>query len=143
MHEKFKLYLKLEKGLSDNTVEAYLNDIADFLTWQSQTLSLSLNQLSKDHILDFCENCKKRGLNESTISRRLVTLKIYFRFLHQQGTIPKDISENLESPRLARLLPDYLSLVEIEKLLNVYDEEKVLDFWVKNAIFKFLIYPRY
>ena len=133
MLDKFKLYLKLEKGLSDNTVDAYLSDTSDFLKW-TKAAGTTVENLSKNHILDFCEACKDKGLNESTISRRLVTIKIYFRFLYQHGSISKDITENLESPRLARLLPDYLSLSEIEKILNLYDESKALDFRNKFII---------
>lgn len=134
MLSQFKLYLSLERGLSSNSINAYINDLNDFTIFQETQLKKSLKAIRKDDLLDYCEDCKSRDLNDSTISRRLVTLKIFFRFLHQEKIIAKDISEHLESARLSRILPDYLSIEEIEKLLQLYDESIPLEFRNKFII---------
>ncbi|MDD7983522.1 site-specific tyrosine recombinase XerD [Lentisphaera marina] len=134
MLSQFKLYLSLERGLSSNSIDAYINDLNDFTVFQETQLKKNLKAIRKDDLLDYCEDCKSRDLNDSTISRRLVTLKIFFRFLHQEKIIAKDISEHLESARLSRILPDYLSIEEIEKLLQLYDESIPLEFRNKFII---------
>jgi len=134
MLAQFKLYLSLERGLSQNTIDAYINDLNDFTAYQEQELNKKYPSIDKDDLLNYCEDCKNRELNDSTISRRLVTLKIFFRFLYQENVVPKDIGEHLESARLSRLLPDYLSLPEIERLLHVYDETIPLQFRNKFII---------
>ncbi|WDE98053.1 tyrosine recombinase [Lentisphaera profundi] len=134
MLSKFKLYLSLERGLSKNSVDAYLNDLKDFHLYKDSSLTREYCDISKSDLLDYFENCKERGFVDSTISRRLVSLKIFFRFLYQEKVITKDIGEHLESARLTKLLPDYLSLAEIEKLLNLYDEEINLEFRNKFII---------
>ncbi|EDM26065.1 tyrosine recombinase [Lentisphaera araneosa HTCC2155] len=134
MLAQFKLYLSLERGLSQNTIDAYINDLNDFTAYQEQKLNKEYPSINKDDLLNYCEDCKNRELNDSTISRRLVTLKIFFRFLYQEKIVPKDVGEHLESARLSRLLPDYLSLPEIERLLHIYDEAIPLQFRNKFII---------
>jgi len=75
--------------------------------------------VTRDHIMDFMESERSRGLSVNSVSRRLVAIKVFFKFLQQEGLLGKNVTEAMESPRLWRILPETLSAREVERMLSV------------------------
>src|SRR6516162_8585812 len=112
----FLTHVRVEKGLSPNTVSAYRRDLAKFDEF-SRKKKLSLESVSRDHLVDFLASLYRQKLESRTVARHLVTLRNFFRFAQIQELVPKDPSVNLESPKIRRSLPGYLRLEEVERLL--------------------------
>jgi integrase/recombinase XerD len=112
----FLTHVKVEKGLSLNTVSAYQRDLAKFNAF-AQKQKLALNGVNRDNLVDFLAGLYREKLESRTVARHLVTLRNFFRFAQVQELIITDPSLNLESPKIRRTLPGYLRLEEVERLL--------------------------
>lgn len=112
----FVTHVKVEKGLSANTISAYRRDLVKFDVF-IQKRKLSLEAISRDDLVDFLASLYRQKLDSKSVARHLVTLRNFFRFVQIQGYITEDPSINLESPKIRRSLPGYLRLEEVELLL--------------------------
>ncbi|HKN73819.1 MAG TPA: site-specific tyrosine recombinase XerD [Candidatus Acidoferrum sp.] len=112
----FLTHVKVEKGLSPNTVSAYQRDLAKFNAF-AQKSKLALAGVNRDDLVDFLAGLYREKLESRTVARHLVTLRNFFRFAQVQELISTDPSLNLESPKIRRTLPGYLRLEEVERLL--------------------------
>jgi integrase/recombinase XerD len=121
----FLAYVKVEKGLSSNTVSAYRRDLVKFDVF-AQKRKLSLEGVSRDDLVDFLAGLYRLKLESRTVARHLVTLRNFFRFAQIQELITADPSINLESPKIRRSLPGYLRLEEVERLLEQPDSTTAL-----------------
>lgn len=120
--ENFKEYLKLQRGLSENSIKAYMNDL------DKLTKSLELNGrdiVPEDVTLQDLRNAvadlAKNGMGSRTQARIISGIKSFFKYLMIEEKIEKDPTELLESPKVGRKLPDVLSLGEIERILLQID----------------------
>src|SRR6266481_1537127 len=118
----FLTHVRVEKGLSSNTVSAYRRDLVKFDEF-ARKRKLSLEAVSRDDLVDFLAGLYRQKLESKTVARELVTLRNFFRFAQIQDLIPEDPSVNLESPKIRRNLPGYLRLEEVEKLLEQPDSK--------------------
>jgi integrase/recombinase XerD len=116
----FLMHVRVEKGLSANTISAYKRDLIKFEEF-ARKRKLSLETVGRDDLVDFLAGLYRQKLESRTVARQLVTLRNFFRFAQVQGLIPEDPSINLESPKIRRHLPGYLRLEEVEKLLEQPD----------------------
>ncbi len=114
-------YMRLERGLQPNTVDSYHADLSGFLCYLENRGILSLNDLRREHIADFLFAEKKRGMAVATLSRRLVAIKVFLRFLWEEGLLAVNAAESMESPRLEKILPSVLTLSEVDRLLRAPD----------------------
>jgi len=121
----FLTHVKVEKGLSLNTVSAYRRDLAKFDVF-AQKRKLALEGVSRDDLVDFLAGLYRLNLESRTVARHLVTLRNFFRFAQTQELITADPSINLESPKIRRSLPGYLRLGEVERLLAQPDSSTAL-----------------
>jgi integrase/recombinase XerD len=121
----FLTHVKVEKGLSSNTVSAYKRDLVKFDAF-ARKRKLSLEAVSRDDLVDFLAGLYRQKLESRTVARQLVTLRNFFRFAQIQELIPADPSVNLESPKIRRTLPGYLRLEEVERLLAQPNEKTPL-----------------
>ena len=117
--------MKVEKGLSSNTVSAYRRDMAKFDEFAKKR-KLSLERVTRDDLVDFLAGLYRLNLESRTVARHLVTLRNFFRFAQTQELIAADPSINLESPKIRRSLPGYLRLEEVERLLEQPDSSTAL-----------------
>ena len=117
----FISHVKVDKGLSSNTVSAYRRDLAKFGAF-AQKRKLSLEKVSRDDLVDFLAGLYRLNLESRTVARHLVSLRNFFRFAQTQELISDDPSINLESPKIRRTLPGYLRLEEVERLLEQPDQ---------------------
>jgi len=124
--DQFLDYVSLERGLSKNTRAAYADDIARFLDFLAKKGVKSLNDVTRKLILDHLLSEKARGLTANSLSRHLVSLKVFFRYLTQEGLLAVNVAETMESPRVWKMLPSVLTPKEIDRLFSVPDIEKPL-----------------
>lgn len=116
----FLTHVKVEKGLSVNTYEAYKRDLAKFQVF-AQKRKLELAKITRDDLVDFLASLYRQKLESKTVARHLVTLRNFFRFAQIQEAITEDPAVNLESPKIRKSLPGYLRLEEVERLLQQPD----------------------
>jgi integrase/recombinase XerD len=121
----FLTHVRVEKGLSTNTVAAYRRDLVKFDEFAKKR-KLTLESVSRDNLVDFLASLYRRKLESRTVARHLVTLRNFFRFAQTQELRAEDPSLNLESPKIRKSLPGYLKLEEVERLLAQPDEKTPL-----------------
>jgi integrase/recombinase XerD len=121
----FLNHIRVEKGLSENTVAAYRRDLEKFEAFAKKR-KLSLDSASRDDLVDFLAGLYRQNLESRTVARHLVTLRNFFRFAQTQEMITSDPAINLESPKIRRNLPGYLRLEEVEKLLEQPDAKTAM-----------------
>ncbi len=121
----FVVHVKVEKGLSVNTVSAYRRDLVKFEGF-TRKRKLTLEAVTRDDLVDFLASLYRGNLESRTVARHLVTLRNFFRFAQVEELIAADPSINLESPKIRRSLPGYLRLEDVERLLNQPDVKTAL-----------------
>jgi len=119
----FKAYLKLELGLSENSIEAYLNDVAKLSSFATE-VSKDLNQLSLEDLFSFMKWLTELGLAERSQARIVSGVKAYYNYLVLERLIDASPAELLEVPKLTRKLPEVLEHNEIESMLETMDMSK-------------------
>jgi integrase/recombinase XerD len=115
---QFLNYLTIERGLSKNTLEAYSHDLNRFLDHLRKTGVEDILKVSKFDVRAFLLDLKKKKLSAKTITRYLVAIRTFFRFLIQEGTLSANPVEELETPKMTKTLPQILTLKEVEQLLE-------------------------
>ncbi len=116
--DQFTDYVALERGLSPHTCEAYRSDLERFVHFLQSRKVSTLNDVTRRHITDFLMAEKDRDMATSTLARRLVSIKVFSRFLQQEGLLDRNVADAMDSPRLWKVLPDTLSTAEVDRLLN-------------------------
>lgn len=118
--KKFTAHLKLEKGLSENTLEAYLNDTAKLLQFAESENKPAMDLTTEDLHRFVCE-LQDIGICARSQARILSGVKAFFRFLKLDGYIDSDPSELIETPKLGRKLPEILTIEEIDAMVGSID----------------------
>ncbi len=117
----FKLYLKLEKQLSENSIEAYVSDVKklrDFI--ENFEDEITPEKIDKDIVQDFIYQISPY-ISPHSQARLISGLRMFFKFLILEQKIAKNPMALIESPKLKRKLPDVLSLEEIDQLIAAID----------------------
>jgi integrase/recombinase XerD len=118
----FKGYLLLERSMSPNTIEAYLNDVGKFVQWlELEGRQLSPLSVKPDDLTQFILWANALGLEASTQARLISGLRAFYKYLMVEDLLDDDPSELLESPRMRRKIPEVLSVFEIQKMLDAVD----------------------
>ncbi len=110
----FLAYLTAERGLSQKTIEAYENDLSGL----ERHLKQCPTKATEEDLLSYLGFLKKRGLSSASICRASIACRVFYRFLFKEGVTKIDVAAHLESPRLWQLIPEILTLDEVQKLLN-------------------------
>jgi integrase/recombinase XerD len=116
----FMNYIKVEKGLAANTLAAYDQDLRKFEAF-AEKHGLSLEAVSREHIVDFLGDLYRQGLDSHSVARHMASLRNFFRFGLAEGAVSLDPMLNLESPKTRRRLPVYLRMEDVDRLLNQPD----------------------
>jgi integrase/recombinase XerD len=116
--DQFLHYLIVEKGLSKNTIEAYSHGLTRFLNHLRGKGVQEIRDIDKFHVRGFLLALKKKNLAAKSIVRNLVAIRTFFRFLIEEGILETNPVEELESPKVAKTLPEILTLKEIEQILE-------------------------
>jgi integrase/recombinase XerD len=121
----FKAFLKLEKSLSQNSVDAYLHDIHKLTQYlEFKQLSLTPEKIDLHLLQDFLKWVNELGMSARTQARVISGIKAFYKYLILENSIKIDPTELLESPKLGRRLPDTLSVEEIDRLISTIDLSK-------------------
>jgi len=118
--EKFKTYLLLERSLSKNSIEAYMNDIYKLITFLENE-RINLENVSLNDLQQFIAQLYDIGINPRSVARIISGVKSFFGYLMLDGFIENDPTELLETPKIGLKLPTVLSLEEIEKIMSAID----------------------
>jgi len=122
--DQFLDFIALEKGLSPNTRLAYQSDLLKLIQFLERRKTATLNAVTRKDILDFLLFEKEHGLEINSISRLFVAVKVFFRYLQQEGLLTQNITEVMDSPKLWKALPATLSFKEVERLLAAPEGDK-------------------
>jgi integrase/recombinase XerD len=117
--------LRVEKGLSDNTIMAYRRDMLKFLAFANER-HLVTKDIERSHVVDFLASLYRRRLDSRSVARHLVTIRHFFRFALMEGYIAEDPAATIESPKFRQSLPEFLSLEEVDRLLRQPDTTAVV-----------------
>lgn len=115
----FKNFLKIERGLSDNSVEAYVRDATQFSTYLAD--SKDIKAVEENDILNYLESMNELGIAANSQARMVSGIKSFFKYLIEESIIDNDPTQYIEPPSTQLKLPDTLSYPEIESLLNAVD----------------------
>jgi integrase/recombinase XerD len=121
----FETYLRLEKSLSDNSVEAYLNDVYKLEKYFSEkSTDISPVNVTYPDLKDFLIWYGSNNKNTRTQSRVLSGLRAFYRYLLIEGEIEENPASLLESPKIGLKLPEVLSVIEIDRIIDEIDLSK-------------------
>lgn len=120
---RFRQHLRLLRGLSPNTLEAYLHDVGKLLTWCEQEQK-DIMKLSYEDLQEFSASLHDLGIASSTHARILCGVRSFYHYLSIDGYVEQDPSELLESPIQDKHLPEVLSTQEVDMLEQAIDLSK-------------------
>jgi integrase/recombinase XerD len=115
--ELFLHYCAAECGLSANTTDAYRRDIRHFLRGTGAANAADLERLTPARLVDYVDACRRANLSPNTIWRRLVSVRMFYRFLLAEGHVRGDPAQAFRTPRLWQRMPDVLGVEQVAKLL--------------------------
>lgn len=122
---EFKNYLRLEKSLSANSIEAYIHDIVSFKQYLEIIKSdITPVRVEMRHLTDFIKFINEMGLSAGTQARMISGLKAFFKFMLLEEKTDLDPSSLLETPRMGRKLPVFLTIEEIDRMIAAIDLSK-------------------
>lgn len=118
----FGSYLRLEKSLSQNTIDAYLRDIGKFVNYLHMAdLKLMPEQIKLEHFQDFVKQLAEVGFDAQSQARIVAGIRAFYRYLLMEDVITDNPADLLTAPKASRKLPDTLSVEEINALLDSID----------------------
>ena len=121
--KKFLEYLKFQKNYSPNTIKAYREDIVQFLNFIQKNKISGINHRTLRNFLSFL---KDNDYSPKSVSRKIASLKSFFKFLTQKNLIKSNPAILLRSPKLPQKLPDFLTFEEVNRILQVVKEKNWL-----------------
>lgn len=120
--------LSVEKGFSNNTLEAYKNDLSQFAAFVREKAAkedksqASWEGVDRALILDYLVTLRERSYAPATMARKIAAIKSFFNFLVAEGTLKKNPTEGVSGPKVGKALPRAISIEDVEKLLEQPDK---------------------
>lgn len=112
--DTFIRYLDLEKGASSHTLRAYRKDLREF----SESVKCEPNNLDIIDLRGFIAGQIQKGLNKTTVSRRLSSIRSFFKFLYREGYMKTNPAKLVSNPKVPKLLPRFLSVDDVFSLVE-------------------------
>ena len=121
-------YLEIERGLSQNTIDAYRRDLADFLEFCELKGVESVQKIERTHINGYFLSIHEKKLSSTSVMRKTASLRGFFKWLCANEFCEKNPALTLEPPKVPKKLPKVMTLEEINKILaeNLNKKEKVI-----------------
>lgn len=113
--EDFKSYITAEKNFSKNTAKAYVSDILSFLVWMDEE---SCEEVTFPKIRDYMHFIRKFDYKKTTISRKIASLRTFYKYLYRERKIDSNPAMNLNNPKRPKSLPKFLTPEEVEQILS-------------------------
>ncbi len=118
----FSAYIKLEKSLSANSNEAYMHDVELLYEFLLETHpEKNVEKLTLDHLQEFIQWINERNLRARSQARIISGIKAFYKYLLLENIISDDPTTLLETPKLGRKLPEFLTIEEVDAMLNAID----------------------
>jgi integrase/recombinase XerD len=117
----FLSYMRVEKGLAQNTILAYGRDLRRFAAFLAKRKKTKAAEVNRDDVVDFLSGLYKEKLDSRSVARFLVSLRSFYKYLLMEDQVRLDPTENLESPKIRQSLPTYLRVDEVDRLLAAPD----------------------
>jgi len=134
----FASQLTLALGLSDNTREAYGNDLAHFANFLAARGGGSLTGATRKDIMDFMADGRRSGLSDATLARRLMALRTFYAWLYDERAVDANPTEAIDRPKTARRLPRFPTEAETSALVAAYSGESPIE--LRNRAIMELLY---
>lgn len=115
--DAFLNYLSVERGLSNNTIISYREDLNSYSGFMVNHRVDALSKIAKNDIINFMLNQKDKGISANSIARRLAAIRMFHRFLTRERILKNDPTVLIDSPKLWKKIPDTLSLNEVDALI--------------------------
>ena len=115
--DTFLNYLSVERGLSNNTIISYREDLNSYSSFMVNNHVDALSKIAKNDIINFMLAQKDKGISANSIARRLAAIRMFHRFLARERILKNDPTVLIDSPKLWKKIPDTLSLNEVEALI--------------------------
>ncbi|RME91165.1 MAG: site-specific tyrosine recombinase XerD [Candidatus Hydrogenedentota bacterium] len=135
--EEFKNYLTVERGLAENSIFSYTSDLNKLSKYVSHKKKNLLEVTQKDIQNFLREEVSKKQIAPRTQARMIACFRHFYKFLEQRNHIENNPAEKVETPKIEKDLPDYLTQKEIVKLFSVFNENNILELRDK-AMFELL-----
>jgi len=117
----FLSYLRVEKGLSHNTILSYGRDLKRFGQFLARRNKKKIESVDRQEIVEYLASLYRQKLDSRSVARHLVAMRGFFRFAMLEDMIGADPTADLESPKLRKSLPSFLRVEEVERLLKAPD----------------------
>ena len=119
--DSFLSALRLEKGLSENTIKAYSNDCQDFNKWLSSNKKYRAVAATEADIENYLKHLRVTDLSNSSINRKLSSLKHFFNYLSKTKLLKSNPVMNISGPKNSKVLPKSLSIIDVNSLIEAPD----------------------
>ena len=118
---RYRTYIKLEKGLADNTVEAYMRDLRQFAHYVLRQWDVAPHKVGREMIERYLAWLYERGRDKASQARQLSGIRSFFNFLLVEERIEASPAEFVSAPKAGRKLPDVLTIGEIDRIIAAVD----------------------
>ncbi|MBQ5396878.1 MAG: site-specific tyrosine recombinase XerD [Alistipes sp.] len=121
----YRTHMRLEKHLSDNTIESYMRDLAQFAHYILRMYDVPPKKVEPEMVRNYMSRLYEQGREKSSQARALSSIKSFFNYLLLEEVIESSPAELIEAPKASRPLPDTLSVEEIDRLIGSIDNSTV------------------
>lgn len=120
--EEYKRYIRTEKRLSENTVDAYMRDYDDFMHYVLRTFTATPEEVTPEIISKYMGRLyDEKGISGKSQARKLSGIKSFYNYLLINDKIDQLPTDNVDAPRLERELPDVLTVAEVDAIISTFD----------------------
>ena len=120
--DDFIEFLKREKKMAPNSCEAYRRDVSEFVAFEASRGITDVTASTSTEMVAWLHQLKEKGRSTSTVNRKVASLRAFFRYLIDRGYTSSDPTSGIRSPRIERKEIEYLTMQEIDRLLESPDD---------------------
>jgi integrase/recombinase XerD len=128
--DTFLDYLSVERGLANNTIVSYREDLNSYIDFLAGCHIDALSKIARNDITNFMLHQKDKGLSTNSIARRLAAIRMFHRFLVRERILKNDPTNLIDSPKLWKKIPETLSLNEVDAIIaqpDIRDKQGIRD----------------
>ncbi|MFC0233104.1 site-specific tyrosine recombinase XerD [Vagococcus entomophilus] len=124
--DEYLHFLKVERGLSKNTIQSYRRDLSQYLDFLKNSEISAWDRVDRYVVLNFLQCLKEEGKSSATIIRMVSALRKFHQFLRQERITENDPMQHVDTPKKGQKLPKILSVEEVETLIETPDTTTIL-----------------
>ena len=125
--DEFMQHILVERGLARNTKDAYERDLLKYTRYLITHHVGQIKKVDRRHITNYLLSLKEKGMSSNSISRNLAAVKMFHRYLLRERILEHDITSVIDTPRVWKRIPGYLSMKEVDDLLGAPRSDKRLE----------------